>query len=64
MPSKEKWQLTHKRAKLPDGFQARVSTGTRRVRVAGYVDQLVDVLLTDWWRGDMVLFRESQSSIF
>lgn len=64
VPSKEKRQLTHKTVKLPDGFQARVSTGTLRVRVAGYVDQLVDVLLTDWWRGDMVLFQESQSSIF
>lgn len=47
MPSKEKGQLTHKTAKLPDGFQARVSTGTLRVRVAGYVDQLMDVLLID-----------------
>lgn len=47
MPSKEKGQLTHKTAKLPDGFQARVSTGTLRVRVTGYVDQLMDVLLID-----------------
>ena len=61
MPSKEKGQLTHKTAKLPEGFQARVSTGTLGVRVAGYVDQLMDVLLIDWWRADMVLFQESQS---
>ena len=29
VPSKEKGQLMHKTAKLPDGFQARVSRHTR-----------------------------------
>lgn len=30
---------------------------------AGYVDQLANVLLIDWWRGDRVLFWEAESSV-
>ena len=46
---------------LPKGSQGKVSKDRAR---EGGCNHLVDVLLTDWWRGDMVLFQESQSSIF
>ena len=55
--SKENWQCVLKRPELPDGFQARVFGGKgHRMR-----EQLMDLLLMGWWRGNRVMFQESPS---
>ena len=42
-------QLVLKRPELPEGFQGKVYKDRVRKGVCGVCDQLVDLLLIDWW---------------
>ena len=53
-----------RRPELPDGFQVRVFKANIRGEPCRVRDQLVDLLLIGWWRGNRVMFQESQSSNF
>lgn len=68
-PSRENGWLMLKRPKLPKGFQGRDFKGKLKERVAEgegcrMPDQLMDIFLVGWWRGNWVVFSELTVSTF